>query len=109
LGIVKNLYKTKERAMSETYDNVKKPYHYNWLQKEVIDIIKDSLTEEEFKGYLKGNVIKYSLRAGIKNYQKLDEDLQKRNVYLNWLLALEKESKEHGEGCLCPDCRYLYG
>lgn len=29
------------------FDNVKKPYHYNWLKKEVIDIIRDCLTEEE--------------------------------------------------------------
>jgi len=92
------------------YDPVNKPYHYNWLKKEVIDIIRDSLSEEEFKGYLKGNILKYSLRAGIKDYDKLEEDLQKRNVYLQWLIELENKSKKrHGDDCLCPDCRYLYG
>lgn len=89
------------------YDSVKKPYHYNWLKKEVIDIIKDSLSEEEFKGYLKGNILKYSLRAGLKDYNKLNEDLEKRNVYLNWLLELEKKVETHNEDCLCPDCRYM--
>jgi hypothetical protein len=78
----------------KSFDPIYKPFHYNWLQKEVIDIIKDSLTPEEFIGYLKGNVIKYSLRAGIKDYSKLEEDLGKRNVYLNWLLDLVQEKKE---------------
>lgn len=89
------------------YDNVKKPYHYNWLKKEVIDIIKDSLSEEEFKGYLKGNIIKYSLRAGIKDPSKTEEDLAKRNVYLKWLIEVEKGNIKHNEDCLCPDCRYM--
>jgi len=89
------------------YDNVKKPYHYNWLKKEVIDIIKDSLSEEEFKGYLKGNIIKYSLRAGIKDPSKTEEDLAKRNVYLEWLIEAEKGNIKHNEDCLCPDCRYM--
>ena len=90
------------------YDNVKKPYHYNWLRKEVIDIIRDCLTEEEFSGFLKGNVIKYSLRAGIKDYSKLKEDLDKRNVYLEWLLEHSKKEHEHPEDCMCPECRYRY-
>lgn len=76
------------------YDNVNKPKHYNWLKKEVIDIIRDSLSHEEFIGYLKGNILKYSLRAGIKSQATLEEDLQKRNKYLTWLLEIEKEHKE---------------
>lgn len=95
------------------YDVVEKPLHYNWLKKEVIEIIKDCLTPEEYIGYLKGNIIKYSLRAGLKDYDKLEEDLGKRNKYLNWLLdelkLLKKENKHDEEKCDCPDCRYLHG
>lgn len=93
--------------VSGVYDPVNRPFHYNWLKKEVIDIIKDCLTEEEFKGYLKGNIIKYSLRAGLKANSSLEEDLQKRNKYLQWLKEIE--NKKHPEDCLCPDCRYLHG
>ena len=33
---------------------------------EVIDIIRAKLSEEGFKGYLQGNIIKYACRAGHK-------------------------------------------
>jgi hypothetical protein len=37
--------------------------HYElWKDFEAIDIIKATLTEEEYLGYLKGNIIKYKLR-----------------------------------------------
>ena len=53
--------------------------HYElWDDFEAIDVIKASLTPEEYKGYLKGNVLKYKLRdkgqdesdkVKIKDYQ----------------------------------------
>ncbi len=79
---------------NNTYDNVEKPYHYNWLQMEVIDIIFNALTPEEFEGYLKGNIIKYSLRAGFKDKATLNEDLAKRNKYLDWLLEFQKMKRQ---------------
>lgn len=37
--------------------------HYElWQDFEAIDIIKATLTEDEYLGYLKGNIIKYKLR-----------------------------------------------
>ncbi|RLF44925.1 MAG: hypothetical protein DRN17_03545 [Thermoplasmata archaeon] len=45
---------------------------------EALDIIKASLTEEEFKGYLKGNQLKYLLRHKNKNGE---EDLRKAKRY----------------------------
>jgi hypothetical protein len=45
-----------------------KATHYElWNGFEAIDIIKDVLTEEEYKGYLKGNILKYQLRLGKKD------------------------------------------
>lgn len=66
-------------------DNVKKPLHYqmtiNGNDVEVLDIIKARLSPEEFKGYLKGNVLKYIHRAdkknGIEDYEKCEEYLKK--------------------------------
>ena len=42
----------------ETKDNIN-PSHYKRLPKETIERIQDNLTPEEFKGYLKGNILKY--------------------------------------------------
>ena len=45
-----------------TADMVNHPPHYNKTNRECIDIIEDSLTKEEFMGYLKGTIIKYTYR-----------------------------------------------
>lgn len=52
-------------------DPVSNPAHYKVGNFEVIDIIQARLTPEEFAGFLKGNRIKYCLRAGHK-----DEEIQ---------------------------------
>ena len=43
------------------------PDHYKDYPVEVIDIIKQVLTPEQYEGFLLGNEIKYRLRAGLKN------------------------------------------
>jgi hypothetical protein len=48
-------------------DMVNQPPHYKVGGIEVIDFIKAKLTPEEFRGYLKGNVLKYTSRAGHKD------------------------------------------
>jgi hypothetical protein len=48
-------------------DSVKSPKHYSFFDSEVIDIIRSSMTKEQFIGYCKGNSIKYRLRAGKKD------------------------------------------
>lgn len=68
-------------------DNVNHPNHYQG-DIETIDYIKDKLTDEEFRGFVKGNVLKYVSREGLKNG---DEDLKKSDWYLNELIeVLEK-------------------
>ena len=67
---------------------IKNPSHYKINLKdgrevEVVDIIKAVLTEEEFKGFVKGNAIKYNLRAGKKG--KEYQDLMKAREVLGWL------------------------
>lgn len=46
---------------------------------EVIKIIKAKLTPEQYKGYLLGNMIKYSCRANFKG--QFDRDVEKIGVY----------------------------
>lgn len=56
-------------------DAVNHPSHYNRYSREVIESIKGLCTPEEFRGYLKGNIIKYSARypdkGGIQDIDKL--------------------------------------
>ena len=40
--------------------------HYRDMPRQPWDVMRDVLTKEEFIGYLKGNIIKYTLRAGKK-------------------------------------------
>ncbi|AYW50810.1 DUF3310 domain-containing protein [Tetragenococcus halophilus] len=66
-------------------DNVNHPNHYTQGDIETIDYIKDKLTDEEFRGFVKGNVLKYVSREGLKNG---DEDLKKSDWYLNKLIEV---------------------
>jgi len=52
---------------SESSDPVNHPAHYKVGGIETIDFIKAKLTPEEYKGYLKGSVLKYASRAGHKD------------------------------------------
>jgi len=61
---------------------VNTPPHYLTGGIETIDFIRAKLTPEEFRGFCKGNVIKYLSRAEHKGG---DEDYKKAAVYLGWL------------------------
>ena len=67
-------------SFTKTTDNVNHPAHYQiYPNLEAIDVIGMVLTDAEFKGYLKGNSLKYRLRAGKKN--SLEEDIKKAMWY----------------------------
>ena len=70
-------------------DNVNHPSHYADKSIEVIDYIRDTLTQEEFVGYCLGNVIKYVSRWRKKGGI---EDLRKAQAYLG--LAIEREGEK---------------
>ena len=50
---------------------------------ETLDIIKAKLTEEEYRGYLKGNAIKYLCRAAFKGSELRDHE--KAANYSQWV------------------------
>lgn len=61
-------------------DEVNNPKHYDLFPDgKSIDIIRSALTDEEWRGFLKGNVLKYRLRAGEKG--PADKCLAKSNWY----------------------------
>ena len=68
------------------FDPVEKPVHYAAGSVECIDAIEAQMTPEEFKGYLKGNVVKYLWRERKKGGK---ESLKKARWYLNKLIDLD--------------------
>lgn len=59
---------------------VEHPKHYRLEGiNEVLDVIRYALSEEEYLGFLKGNVIKYVLRAPYKG--ELKQDWEKASYY----------------------------
>lgn len=59
-------------------DVVNSPKHYQGAGMQVIDVLKAFLSAEEFKGYLKGNILKYQLRCEKKGKTT---DLDKAHWY----------------------------
>ena len=64
-------------------DPVERPQHYTAGAVECIDAIKSALTEEEFRGFCKGNVLKYAWR---EKHKGSTEDLRKASWYIGKLL-----------------------
>ena len=77
------------RQDEEEEDMVGAPKHYNTGNIECIDAIEESMSSVAFKGYLKGNCMKYLWRYDYKGKQV--EDLQKAEWYLQKLTAMVAE------------------
>ena len=75
--------KTVEPNKDVQGDPVNHPSHYNQGGIETLDIIKMSLTKEEYTGYLKGNVLKYRERAQFKGNP--EQDYAKAKFYFEEL------------------------
>ena len=69
-------------------DSVNQPPHYQG-DIECIDAIQASMTNEEFIGYLRGNIIKYNWRYRNKNGV---EDLRKAEWYLKKLIQKTEQN-----------------
>lgn len=67
-------------TVKKVVDNVNNPPHYTAGSIECIDAIRAALTDEEFRGYCKGNAIKYVWR---EQHKGGDESLQKAQWYIN--------------------------
>ena len=81
------IYTSPERVENEAenvhIDMVNEPPHYKQGDVECIDAIKAALTPEEWRGYCKGNALKYIWR---ERHKGGDESLQKAVWYLNRLV-----------------------
>ena len=70
-------------------DNIN-PSHYIFGGIETIEYLKAKLTPAEYRGFLKGNVLKYVSREAEKNGL---EDLKKDKWYLDKLIEFENDRK----------------
>lgn len=67
-------------------DPVNNPAHYAIGGIDPIDYMQAKMTQEQFRGFLIGNVLKYVSRYPHKNGA---EDLKKAEWYLNRLIQIE--------------------
>jgi hypothetical protein len=81
-----------KKYKAELMAAVNSPQHYTQGNMETIDMIKESLTEEEFSGYLKGNILKYVCRYKHKGMPL--KDLMKSQWYLERLIREQKTNEE---------------
>jgi Protein of unknwon function (DUF3310) len=70
----------------ETENDPINPDHYKQGDLECIDAIQSALSPEEYRGYLKGQIIKYVWREKHKNGQ---EDVEKAAWYVEKLMETE--------------------
>ena len=63
---------------------INNPSHYNYGSIETIDIIKNSMDDSMYQGYLVGNVLKYVCRHKYKGEEL--NDLKKARWYLTRLI-----------------------
>lgn len=54
-----------------------------------IELMLNVLSREEFIGFLKGNMIKYTFRAGRKAGEPAEKDRNKYLTYAEWLRTFE--------------------
>ena len=73
--------------VKEPSDPVNHPDHYTDGGIETITILQAKLSEEEFRGYCRGNAIKYLSRAGKKTPDP-KQDYEKAQWYLNKLVEV---------------------
>jgi|TARA_R110000782_G_scaffold269681_1_gene368259 hypothetical protein len=78
-----------DETLSENYNSVSKPFHYNTGDIECIDYIKQVLGNEGFIAYCQGNMIKYQHRHRYK--QKPVEDMEKAAWYMDKMMQTMKE------------------
>ena len=83
--------KWKEEALVDTkkFDMVSNPVHYGTGNIECIEYIEDFLSNEEYIGYLRGNIAKYLHRWRYKNGA---EDLRKSQWYTDRLIKLQESN-----------------
>ena len=86
-GVCPVPWATKEEPPVIQEDAVNHPSHYTDGGIECIEAIESALTNEEYRGYLKGNIQKYVWR---ERHKGGTESLKKARWYLDRLIQLDE-------------------
>jgi hypothetical protein len=82
---------SRSTTFSNTVEKVQHPHHYGGdTPYEVIKVLRNWFSEEQFEGFLVGNAIKYLARYKKKNGI---EDVQKAEFYVKYLEKFLLECK----------------
>tara|TARA_R110000764_G_scaffold151036_3_gene238523 strand:+ start:2307 stop:2567 length:261 start_codon:yes stop_codon:yes gene_type:complete len=74
------------------YNHSTPPHYVVWDGMiDTFAIHKSILTVDEYRGFLKGNILKYKLRMGDKPSTPMERDLSKVNIYREELIKFNKE------------------
>ena len=87
-GVCPVPWATKEEPPVIQEDTVNHPSHYTDGGIECIEAIESALTNEEYRGYLKGNIQKYVWR---ERHKGGTESLKKAQWYLQRLIELDED------------------
>ena len=80
------IYKEKDTQEDTMHDK-----HYREAVVEPILVMQALFSHDEFIGFLKGNILKYRLRAGHKGgEEEMKADIDKIHVYEEWLERAKK-------------------
>ena len=75
----------------DTQEDTMHDKHYRDAVVEPILVMQSLFSHDEFIGFLKGNILKYRLRAGHKGgEEEMKSDLDKIHVYEEWLERAKK-------------------
>ena len=76
--------------VEDTQEDTMHDKHYRDSVVEPILVMQDFFSHDELIGFLKGNILKYRLRAGHKGTkEEMQADLDKIRVYEKWLDAIK--------------------
>ena len=82
-------YKEEEAEESKETEESTVDSHYKALAIEPLEVMRGMMTRAEYKGFLKGNIIKYSIRQGNKKGESAEKDAAKCREYIRLLNELE--------------------
>lgn len=81
-----DFYSKLKKDEDETESDTTPAHYQGKFGTDVIEFIEEQLSEDHFKGFMLGNIIKYSTRAGRKDDEL--EDVKKAKVYCERLIEV---------------------
>ncbi len=73
--------------------------HYQAMPLQPIEVMQALLSYDELLGYLKGNTIKYCMRAGHKQGESANKDYAKAMRYKAWLKQMQNDPTAKIDPC----------